>query len=68
VTITGIGFSSNSVAAFNKVNASTTFVDSQHLTAVVPAGSSTGYITVTSPSPDNPSGTVTSAAKFTVNP
>jgi hypothetical protein len=68
VTITGVGFSPDSVVAFNKVNASTTFVNSQTLTAVVPAGSSTGLITVTSPSTDNPSGTVTSKSKFTVNP
>jgi IPT/TIG domain len=68
VTITGVGFSADSVAAFNSVNAQTTFVDSQHLKAAVPAGSSTGFLTVTSPGTDNLSGTVTSKSKFTVNP
>jgi IPT/TIG domain-containing protein len=68
VLVNGIGFSSDSVVAFNKINAATTFVSSTQVTAVVPSTASTGLITLSSPGSDNPSGTVTSVAKFTVNP
>jgi uncharacterized repeat protein (TIGR03803 family) len=47
VQILGQGFTSGSVARFNGRAAQTTVVNSKYLRAVVPAGATTGYITVT---------------------
>ena len=47
VQILGQGFTSQSVAHFNGRAAKTTLVNSKYLRAVVPAGATTGYITVT---------------------
>ncbi|MEI8082000.1 MAG: IPT/TIG domain-containing protein, partial [Actinomycetes bacterium] len=62
VTITGSGLAGVSGVAFNGTAASSfTVVGTDTITAVVPAGASTGRITVVSPS-----GGATSAADFTV--
>lgn len=47
VTITGTGFTAGSTVDFNGTAASVTFVDSTTLTTTVPAGATTGVITVT---------------------
>jgi hypothetical protein len=65
VTINGIGFTSNSVVKWGGVAASApTVVSSTQLQATVPAGASTGPITVTNSLA--PKGTATSASTFTV--
>ncbi|WP_396144375.1 GEVED domain-containing protein [Flavobacterium sp.] len=47
VTISGVGFSSNSMVKFNGNLAITTFINSTTLVAVVPSGVTTGVLTVT---------------------
>jgi hypothetical protein len=47
VTVNGVGFTSASKVKFNGVAATTTFVSSTKLTAVVPTGATTGRISVT---------------------
>jgi subtilase family serine protease len=65
VTIRGVGFNSGSAVSFNGVKAaSVTFVSSTTLKATVPAGASTGLISVTNASA--PSGTVKTAGSFVV--
>jgi hypothetical protein len=62
VTINGIGFNSKSKAKFNGKAATTHFVSSTQLTALVPVGATRGPITVTNSTA--PTGTVSSAASF----
>jgi plastocyanin len=64
VTINGIGFDPGSKAKFNGIAAATTFVSSSRLKASVPAGATTGPITVTNTT--TPTGTVRSASNFAV--
>ena len=63
VIITGSGFSDVTAVRFNAVSASFTINSSIQITAVVPAGASTGVITVT-----NPALTATSGANFLIPP
>jgi uncharacterized repeat protein (TIGR03803 family) len=63
VDILGQGFTASSQASFNGVPAQTTVVYPTYLTAIVPAGATTGYITVTTAS-----GTLKSNRIFTVQP
>ncbi len=60
VTITGTGFAPPATVSFNGVNASISFTATQ-IQATVPAGATSGPITVITPD-----GSVTSAASFTV--
>ncbi|TAG41423.1 MAG: T9SS C-terminal target domain-containing protein [Cytophagia bacterium] len=64
VTITGTNFLGASVVSFNNIN-STNFVivNSTTITAVVPAGSTTGQVRVTTPG-----GTAVSSTNFTLDP
>jgi IPT/TIG domain/NHL repeat len=63
VTISGVGFTSTSTVKFNGTAASSiTFVSASQLKATVPAGATTGPITVTNTAA--PVGTVSSAASF----
>ena len=65
VTITGVGFNSSSTVKFNGTAAATVnHVSSTKLTAAVPAGATTGPITVTNTAA--PTGTVRSASSYTV--
>jgi hypothetical protein len=67
IAVKGIGFAPGASVQFNGVPAqSVSFVSAKKLTAVVPAGASTGPVTVTNSSP--PLGTVSSPAAFTVTP
>ena len=61
VTLTGADFVGTTAVAFNGVSAPFTFVSGTTLTATVPAGASTGLITVTTAG-----GTGSSATTFTV--
>ncbi|QMU29862.1 PKD domain-containing protein [Adhaeribacter radiodurans] len=61
VTIKGSGFTNISSVKFNNTNASYAVKDAQTIVATVPAGSSTGLISVTTPN-----GTATSNSNFTV--
>jgi IPT/TIG domain/Proprotein convertase P-domain len=61
VTLTGTGFSGATAVAFHGTAATFTFVNPTHITAIVPAGATTGTIAVTTPG-----GSATSAASFTV--
>jgi len=63
VQILGQGFEGTSAVAFNGVAATYTIVSDTYLTAVVPAGAMTGYVTV-----DTASGTLISSVKFKVVP
>lgn len=66
VTITGTGFSSipsQDTVAFDGVSATVTYASGNRLVVTVPAGASTGDITVTTPN-----GTGTSSSPFTVQP
>jgi hypothetical protein len=62
VTVTGIGFNSNSKAKIGGVAATTAFVSSTQLTVTVPSGVKPGPITVTNST--QPTGTVTSPGSF----
>lgn len=63
IGILGQGFSSSSVVKFNGVQATTvTLTGTTYLTATVPTGASSGYVTVTTGST-----TLTSTQKFTVH-
>ena len=62
VTIRGSSFIGTSAVAFNGVNASFRVLNTKFLTATVPAGATTGPISVT-----NAGGTATSKKQFTVN-
>ena len=65
VTITGVGFNSSSTVKFNGTAATTvSHVSSTKLTAVVPAGATTGAITVTNSAA--PAGTARSASSYSV--
>jgi hypothetical protein len=64
VTITGIGFNTTVVNFNGTAASSVTLVSPSELQATVPSGATTGPITVTNLS--NPTGTVQSAASFTV--
>jgi|GEM_PF-1056483 len=57
VTMNGEGFTSGSVVSFNGTSASTTFVSSAQLTAILPANATPGFITV------NTSGNIISSKK-----
>jgi uncharacterized repeat protein (TIGR03803 family) len=59
----GQGFTGTTKVSFNGVSANFTVVSSTYLTAVVPAGATTGPVTVTTPS-----GTLTSNKVFHVRP
>lgn len=61
VTITGTNFISPSAVRFNGTDASFTTNSTTEIVAIVPAGATTGPITVTTPQ-----GTATSSASFTV--
>ncbi len=62
VTLTGTAFTGTTVVTFNGVNATSFTVNSAtQITAIVPAGATTGKISVTTPG-----GTATSTADFTV--
>jgi len=63
VQILGQGFTSASTVSFNGVAAKFTAVSQTFLTATVPSGATTGYITVTTPS-----GTFQSDKVFVVHP
>lgn len=63
VKILGQGFEGTTAVKFNGVAATYTVVSSTYLKAVVPAGATTGYITVYTAS-----GTLSSSVKFTVVP
>ena len=63
IVITGNHFNTASTVSFNGVAASFTVNSNTQITATLPAGATTGTITVASPS-----GTGTSASNFTVNP
>lgn len=61
VTINGSGFTGATAVTFNGINATSfTVVNASQITAVVPAGSTTGLISVTTPC-----GTANSASNFT---
>jgi len=62
VGILGLGFSTSSVVKFNGVTAAFTLTDTGYLTATVPAGATTGVVTVTTGST-----TLTSSQSFTVH-
>ena len=62
VVISGFNFDSNSTVQFNGVDAAVTYNNPNQLTATVPAGATTGLITVT-----GPGGTDTSYENFTVS-
>lgn len=62
VVISGFNFDSNSTVQFNGVDAAVTYNNPNQLTAIVPAGATTGLITVT-----GPGGTDTSYENFTVS-
>lgn len=62
VGILGNGFTSSSVVKFNGVTAAYTLGDVGFITATVPAGASSGYVTVTTGST-----TLTSSAKYVVH-
>ncbi len=62
VGILGQGFSSSSLVKFNGVAAKFTLTGTTFLTATVPAGASTGFVTVTTGT-----STLTSRQKFTVH-
>lgn len=65
VTVSGIGFTNPSYVSFNGTPAATTYVSSTELHAVVPAGATTGKVTVKR----STSGiTTASATSFTVTP
>jgi hypothetical protein len=65
VKIKGLGFTHHSSVSFNGTAAQTvTYVSSKELKVIVPAGASTGKLTVTNT--EAPSGTVSSASSFTV--
>jgi uncharacterized repeat protein (TIGR03803 family) len=63
VEILGQGFTSTTTVSFNGVAASATVQSGTSLTATVPAGATTGFITVTTSS-----GTLTSNRQFVVTP
>jgi hypothetical protein len=63
VTITGTHFTGVSAVNFNGTSASFTFVDDSHITTLVPAGATSGNVTVTTPG-----GTAASPTAFTVVP
>jgi hypothetical protein len=63
VEILGQGFTSTTTVSFNGVAASATVQSGTSLTATVPAGAATGFITVTTSS-----GTLTSNKQFVVTP
>ncbi|WP_114778747.1 PKD domain-containing protein [Botryobacter ruber] len=63
VTITGSGFTGATGVAFNSTTATYTVVDDATITTSVPSGSTTGLISVTTPT-----GTVYSSSNFTVLP
>jgi len=63
VQILGQGFTGTSKVSFNGTSASFTVVSATYLTATVPAGATTGFITVTTPG-----ATLTSNRKFYVLP
>lgn len=65
VDLTGAGFTPTSTVQFNGVSAAAvSYVSSSELKATVPAGASTGKITVTNTDP--PQGTVISARQVEV--
>lgn len=63
VTISGRGFTATTGVTFDGTPASFTFKSNTKLTAIVPAGATTGPIAVT-----NPAGTAQSSTPFTVSP
>ena len=63
VGIFGQGLTGTTAVSFNGAPASFTFVSDTYLTASVPSGAATGFVTVTTPS-----GTLTSNKKFQVRP
>jgi hypothetical protein len=66
VTISGVGFNSKSTVKFNGTPATAvTLVSATELQATVPAGATTGLVSVTNST--NPTGTVSSASPFTVS-
>ncbi|MDQ6719460.1 MAG: IPT/TIG domain-containing protein [Candidatus Dormibacteraeota bacterium] len=62
VVITGTGFTGASAVAFNVASATYKLTDDSNISTSVPAGATSGPITVTTPG-----GAVTSSASFTVN-
>ncbi|CAA9343470.1 MAG: hypothetical protein AVDCRST_MAG56-8027 [uncultured Cytophagales bacterium] len=63
VTITGTHFNYATAVHFNNVPAAFTYVSATVLTATVPAGNASGFVTVTTPG-----GKATSKHKFTLTP
>lgn len=63
ITIDGSFFTGATSVAFNGIVAAFTVVDDARITATVPAGATTGPISVTTPG-----GTATSATSFTISP
>jgi len=61
VEVLGQGFTNTTAVAFNGTTASFTVKSDTYLTAIVPSGATTGFVTVTTPS-----GTLTSNKQFTV--
>jgi CSLREA domain-containing protein len=62
VTITGSSFTGTTAVAFNGVSAAFSNVSNSSITAIVPAGATTGKISVTTPA-----GTALSLTDFTIN-
>ena len=62
VGILGEGFTSSSVVHFNGVTAGSTLTEAGYITATVPTGATSGYVTVTTGST-----TLTSTQKYTVH-
>jgi len=63
VEILGQGFTGTTAVSFNGAAATFTVVSDTYLTATVPAGATTGFVTITTPS-----GTLTSNKPFRVKP
>jgi uncharacterized repeat protein (TIGR03803 family) len=63
VEILGQGFTGTTSVSFNGTMASFKIVSGTYLTAIVPSGATTGFVTV-----DTPSGTLTSNKQFRIKP
>jgi large repetitive protein len=63
IQMLGQGFTGTSAVSFNGTAASYTINSDTYLTAIVPVGATTGFVTVTTPS-----GTLTSNEQFVVKP
>jgi hypothetical protein len=62
IEILGQGFKGTNAVSFNRIAATFTVISDTYLTAIVPKGATTGFVTVTTPK-----GKLTSNKKFRVN-